>query len=433
MDLGSRLREARKIRGQSLSAVARAAGIARSTLVRWESGKTLPRTLELESVLNVLDVAGAQRQPFFDAIPCTRFVTYQADSGVLHQSGSPHQLLRAMRLRQGMSQQEVSAHLGVSNAAVSQWERGESWPSSDHLHSLCFFLAAAPEEVMALSRGPARLGMRTDLSVESFSDHVLGGKRPLLRSTPNPLLDLEAISLESEASLLARRETLPGTGHEVLGEIRATYSQALLMWGRATEAKRSVRRALDVPRGSEANWYFYRAKVVEAQAAMATGNTFGRRQIGSLRSLLDAPETVSRPIAGSYRTWIILTLADAAAKLNQKEETFSYVDMAWQSALESNCCNNELYRWKAKLLNQFERHRDALGIVEDGLAQAKPGEHRTGLKLEAVRAGIGLREISLAEEWLVLAECHTKERNLRVYDRELSQLKAAIRSRSVFN
>ena len=426
VDLGSRLREARKKTGQSHSAVARAAGIARSTLVRWETGKTLPRTLELESVLTVLEVTGTDRQRFFDSIPCTRFVAYQVDSTTAHHSGSPHQLLRAMRLRKGSSQDDVSSHLGVSKAAVSQWERGEAWPSAEHLHALCFYMDAAPEEVMALSRGPARLGQGTHSSLESFEDHVWGGARPLLRSTPNPLLDLEAISLESEAALLARRESMPGAAHEVLGEIRATYSQALLMWGRATEAKQCVRRALDIPRGTEPTWFFYRAKVVDAQASMATGASFGRQQITSLRSLLDPPAAANRLVAGSCRTWIILTLASAAAKLHQEAETFGYADMAWKSAVDSDCCNNELFRWTAKLLNQFGRHREALRCVEDGLAQSKPAEYRVGLKMEAVRAGIGLAEPSLAQEWLRLAEQDANERNLAVYSRELAQLRASI-------
>jgi hypothetical protein len=198
------------------------------------------------------------------------------------------------------------------------------------------------------------------------------------------------------------------------------------MWGRAAEAKRSVRRALEVPRGKEPSWYHYRAKVVDAQATMATGTNFGRRQIGSLRSLMDPPGTATRTVAGSYQTWIVLTLADAAAKLQQEAETFAYVDMAWVSAVDSNCCNAELYRWKAKLLNQFGRHREALRVVEDGLAQSKPAEHRVGLKIEAARAGIGLGEAAMAEQWITLAERHIVERNLVVYSRELAQLRASI-------
>jgi hypothetical protein len=64
--------------------------------------------------------------------------------------------------------------------------------------------------------------------------------------------------------------------------------------------------------------------------------------------------------------------------------------------------------------------------VEDGLAQSKPAEYRVGLKMEAVRAGIGLAEPSLAQEWLRLAEQDANERNLAVYSRELAQLRASI-------
>jgi transcriptional regulator with XRE-family HTH domain len=373
-----------------------------------------------------MGVSKEDRQPYFDAIPCTRFVTYQADAVTSNQSGSPHQLLRAMRSRRQLAQEDIAANLQVSKAAVSQWERGDAWPSAHHLHALCYFLEAAPEEMLALSRGPARLGPGTHPSLESFEHHLENGARPLLRSTPNPLLDLEAISLESDATLLANRESVPGPGHEVLGEIRAMYSQARLMWGRPAEAKRVVRRALEVPTGKTPSCYYYRAKVIDAQCAFATGSTYGRRQISTLCALMQTIPRADRALSGSYRAWVAFTLADAAAKLNHESETFAYVDIAWEAAVVSGCGNAELYRWKAKLLNQFGRHREAHRLVEEGLERSKPTEHRVGLKIEAARASIGLGEMALAAEWLTLAERQSAERNLAVFSRELSRLRDSI-------
>ncbi len=421
------MREHRKVTGQTISAIAREAGIARSTFVRWESGRSLPRTVELDAVLTAMGVSKEERQPFFDSIPCTRFVTYQTDAVTSNQSGSPHQLLRAMRSRRQLAQEDIAANLRVTKAAVSQWERGDAWPSTEHLHALCYFLEAAPEEMLALSRGPARLGPGTHASIESFESHLEDGPRPLLRSTPNPLLDLEAISLESDATLMANRESAPGPGHEVLGEIRAMHSQALLMWGRSFEAKRVVRRALEVPTGKNPSWYYYRAKVIDAQCALATGSTYGRRQIGTLRTLLQTLPAAERSRSGSYRTWLAFTLADAAAKLNHEAETFAYVDIAWEAAVMGGCCNAELYRWKAKILNQFGRYRDAHRLVEEGLERSEPAEHRVGLQIEAVRASVGLGEMTLADEWLTRAERESAERNLAVFNRDLTRLRDSLR------
>ena len=428
MDLGSRLRERRKQTGQNISAIARDAGIARSTIVRWESGRSLPRTVELDSVLTAMGVSKEDRQPFFDSVPCTRFVTYQSDTLTSNQSGSPHQLLRAMRTRQQMAQEDIAAHLGVTKAAVSQWERGEAWPSNEHLHTFCYLVGAAPEEVLALSRGPARLGPGTYSSLESFQQHLDNGSRPLLRSTPNPLLDLEAISLESEATVLANRESTPGSGHDVLGEIRATYGQALLMWGRPFEAKRVIRRALELHSGKNPSWFYYRAKVIDAQCAFATGSPFGRRQIAALLTLLNTLPPAEHALTGSYRTWLAFTLAEATAKLNQEAETFAYVEIAWEAAVMGDCRNVELYRWKAKLLNHFHQYREAMRVVEEGIAMSRPAEHRIGLKLEGARASIGLEEMALARNWIGLAERQMRERNLAVFASDISRVRALVES-----
>ena len=41
--------------------------------------------------------------------------------------------LRLLRIKAGMSQKELADALNISQAAVTNWERGESLPSSDKL------------------------------------------------------------------------------------------------------------------------------------------------------------------------------------------------------------------------------------------------------------------------------------------------------------
>jgi transcriptional regulator with XRE-family HTH domain len=48
--------------------------------------------------------------------------------------------IRAARRRAGLSQAELAAALGVRQSSVSQWERGSTRPSTDHLLALTSIL-----------------------------------------------------------------------------------------------------------------------------------------------------------------------------------------------------------------------------------------------------------------------------------------------------
>lgn len=44
--------------------------------------------------------------------------------------------IRELRIAQGLSQDELSAKIGVNQTAVSQWERGVAFPSCEKLPEL---------------------------------------------------------------------------------------------------------------------------------------------------------------------------------------------------------------------------------------------------------------------------------------------------------
>jgi len=414
-----------------LVALAARAQVARSTIARWESGKSFPRTLELEAVLNVLGVSEADRQWFFDALPCTRFMAYQTDPNTMLPLGSASQLLRAMRLRSGWSQTEVARHLGVTSAAVSQWERGSSWPVTENLHKVGYLLGAEPEEVVALSRGAMRLSSDSHRTLESFSEHVAGIEASLLRSTPNPLMDLEAISLESDALVFAKRETVVGPAAELLGEVRATYAHGLMLWGRVREARQAARKALGTKTADNSRWFHYRATVVYAQCELSGSPGMGTTSIKLLRGILDSLKDADNSRNVSYRTWVALTLADAEAEKGRESETFQYVQLARQTAEVGNCVDTELPRWEAKLLNRFGRYSDALSCVEHAVTQCEYPGHRAGLYLEAARSAIGLRNQALASQWLSEAESEITKAKLIVYTSQVRVLEMALCDGSV--
>src|SRR4051794_28746138 len=70
--LGALLRQWRRERGLTLDAAARAAGIARRTLIRWEGGTHQPRRPELEAVLTALSADPSQRRRAFALLEAPR-------------------------------------------------------------------------------------------------------------------------------------------------------------------------------------------------------------------------------------------------------------------------------------------------------------------------------------------------------------------------
>lgn len=55
--------------------------------------------------------------------------------------------LRAERERQGLSQGQVAAGLGVSQPSYSSWERGESRPDAEHLGGIARFLRQSIDDI----------------------------------------------------------------------------------------------------------------------------------------------------------------------------------------------------------------------------------------------------------------------------------------------
>lgn len=66
----------------------------------------------------------------------------------------PRQTIRAHRKAAGLTQQQLADRLGVSNIAVSLWERAEGEPSAANLAKLSAIFAV-PMEAVAWTRAEA--------------------------------------------------------------------------------------------------------------------------------------------------------------------------------------------------------------------------------------------------------------------------------------
>ncbi len=130
-------------------------GVSKSALSDWETGKKLPRLPELEATLQALGASASKRRQCLTLLEAPRAVrrlweeVHTVDTSLAPVSGG---LLRAMRLRRDLRLEEVAGQIGVQASTISRWERGDVWPTTEHLHSLCHILHAHPQELLALTR-----------------------------------------------------------------------------------------------------------------------------------------------------------------------------------------------------------------------------------------------------------------------------------------
>ena len=159
--LGSIIQSNRQVKGLSLGTLAERAGINKSTLSRWETGKSRPYVHELIRVLDILEVPQETQVLCLQQIGAPRSERHiaQLSAPISSLIDSPQQtklpisggeLLRTLRTRQGFTQQETAQAVGVTQSLLSQWESNECWPDRKRLHTLCHTLQATIEEERGL-------------------------------------------------------------------------------------------------------------------------------------------------------------------------------------------------------------------------------------------------------------------------------------------
>ena len=246
--LGELLREWRTKRGLSLGALAQRATIDKSTLSRWESGKTAPRLQELESVLSVMDASSQERSIAMESVSSPRGFILLGDDADRPPVGGD--LLRALRLRQRMTQAQVARLAGVSQGRLAKWESGEDCPSAERLLALCHTLNAHPNETNMLLMGcftPSPL-LRIPFSREDAWERyvAIGNSTWFLNANDRTqellfLSDLRFLSLMAELWTLSQWDR---EAYSFLTYVYGAYSRHLLTNGRPDEAKKYSNLAL---------------------------------------------------------------------------------------------------------------------------------------------------------------------------------------------
>lgn len=354
-EIGTLLRQWRNARGLTLPAAASRAGVATSTLSRWESGKRSPSIPELEATLAVLGVGGPERAAVLRLLDAPRALRHLRDAdGSFVGLPVGGDLLRAMRVRRGLTQTQTARAAGATQGQVAKWETSEAWPDAERLHALCAVLGAQVEEVVALTTG--RFRIPGESSAEQDPEVWMARANHALHRAPAAILDLTFLSLESRLwDLRGEAFALP-----MLGVAYAYHARSHLYLRHPERAEVWANRALAIAWQTKRLPEEWGAAVVAAGAAAAAGKraTDLNRAIHILKDWLPAIDHCR------FRAWIMSDLATYRAELGEYD-TAIRISLAAVHEVRSHPVET-LYRRRdhARLLLQVGRHSEALAWID---------------------------------------------------------------------
>jgi transcriptional regulator with XRE-family HTH domain len=310
--VGTLLWEWRTAAGWSLGQLAQRAGVSKAALSQWESGLRQPRLPELEATLEALGVTAVQRALAYSRIEAPRALRQLRNPTAPHEIGPlpmAGDLLRAMRLREGWTQEQIATKLGVGQNTVARWERGERLPSPEQLQALCFALGAHEEEFISLTTGdftnasiemdlaPAQLD--ADLDALLFDQHA-------------ELVDLRFILLER--ALWRQAAMQREWARPLLGAAYAKHAHYLGNYRRWDEAEVSAARAIAIqPQTGPPPEYLLRAVIKRAEALV-----YGGYRQTPERGLQLLKTWLPRSTQPDYTAWMLSDMGEYMALAGQR-------------------------------------------------------------------------------------------------------------------
>jgi transcriptional regulator with XRE-family HTH domain len=316
---------------------ARAAGVHRATLYRWEQGETQPRLAELEGLLLALRASTEQTRHALALMDVPRArarvqseisqISVHVGIGPMPDGGA---LLQTMRLRRGLSREAVAARIGVTTRTLRRWEDGDVWPPAERLHTLCYALHAHKDEVVALTTGvfapgPGGLASSSADLVERYDAFRSISSASAEEET---LRDLRFLTFEAQAWAMATRQD---AARGLLADMYAQHAQHCSIWGRYHEAGEKADRALEI--GAAAGLppaLLARAAIVGARAAVYRGERpLPKRGLERLRVWS------GRALPPEFHAWLLSDIAHYLALEGQDEAAVDIAGAARHVAEEA--------------------------------------------------------------------------------------------------
>lgn len=432
-DLGTLLRQERRSRRLSQEEVALKAGIARTTLNRWEKGAHLPRLAELNSVLDALGAAPTFRAQALSLIHAPRAIqmlraeqpqipalakideTDDADPMDNSWVFTPEtgDLLRTMRLRRGMTQEYIAEQMGVRRASVSRWETGDVIPSVAHLDEIMTLLGALPEERTAFTQGvllPSRLTTDTNRTFEAVHAHydfLLWGN---MNSSLEPVMDLEFLRLERAFTDLIPYH--PEAKH-FLGYTYSFHAQWLVRKQRYKEAIRYADRVLEAAHQHVFPSKEWKRSILTMAQCTVHSHSEQLRPERGIEILEGWLPLVEEP---EYVAWILSDIAKYQVQMGHLRPALNNIARSCRVALR--CDNPSELRVRrvdqAEMLLQTAQSSDAeaaLNLLPPTMMDENPGQ-RLRESLCWSKGLLQVGEIREATKWLERAAGDARAHNL---------------------
>ncbi|MGC4045219.1 MAG: helix-turn-helix transcriptional regulator [Armatimonas sp.] len=407
MTLQDFLRTLRRERRLTMEQAAKATGIHRSTLHRWENGQAQPRLTELKALLKVLEATPQQRRRALALMEAPRALalTRTAQSALPSRVGpQPHggDLLRAMRLRCGMSLEEVSLSMAISSATLRRWERMETWPDTEQLQRLCFTLNAALDELHALTCGQfARYARNPEVNAKELTERLdrFGSNRI---NPPFALKDLEMLTLQADAWKLAARST---AGACLLSRVYAQSAYYLSYRDRDKETIAAVERYFQLipvnPPGDDRKM----AINLRLTALVAMWERFHNPgRITNQQALKEFQRLLPHTEGTMHESYALSLISESLLRQDAQDEAFQMSEEAYQAAQRN--IGDEHARWVHGIKGT---HLIRAGHYEEGLcllSTGRPGDWYRLVEtwLWKAEAFLGMGERSEAERTLAKAQ-----------------------------
>lgn len=316
--IGTLLWQWRQAAGLSQGALAQRAGVSRSALSQWESGRRQPRVRELEATLEALGVTPSQRALALASVQAPRALRLlRAPSaeqpGSLPGSG---ELLRALRVRGGWTQAEIAQRMGVQQHTISRWELGERLPSTEEMQTLCFVLEALEDEIVALTTG--RFAETPQQIPADAAEMNYRLNRLLNSETPS---ELGFLTLERALWNVAVRDDM---ARSWLAETYAYHAHYFRLFQRWREAEALAQRVLALtPRQEREPPSVLRAVLVQAATAVYKGD----RPMPE-RGVYLLYDWLSQSLFLEFTSWIVSDIAKYQALAGQTESAVSLAGKA---------------------------------------------------------------------------------------------------------
>jgi transcriptional regulator with XRE-family HTH domain len=265
-------------------------------------------------------------------------------------------LLRAMRLRRGLTQEQIADHLGVRRFSVSRWETGDLIPSQEHLNDLMGMLGALPDEQRALSQGillPPRVTLETEKAFQTIKEHYNHVTRGEYDPRLEPLKDLEYLRLER-----AFADLIPHypEARPLLLYTYGFHSQWLVARGRYKEAALYADRVIEAAHQEELPSEWQRAIMTAAHCAVYSSGQ--PRPSRGIEMLLDWQPQVKDPV---FEAWLLSDIAKYQAQDGRLRPALDTIARSCRVALR--CENHIELRLRrvdrAELLMQTGQPNDA--------------------------------------------------------------------------